>query len=163
MSVAIPKGARIGRSPRIKHNARFEELLAFQMKSLGLPTPEREYRFAISMKREWRFDFCFLPYSLAVEFEGLVVRKERGRAVVSGRHATITGMREDMVKYNAAILLGYGVLRFEKAHVVSGQAVATIQQALSVRGWRKEGAAQAPPKPFPVSRIIAVSIPGVTS
>ncbi len=33
--VVIPKGARIGRNPRAgKHNARFEDLLAFQMKSL---------------------------------------------------------------------------------------------------------------------------------
>ena len=148
MSVTLPKGARVGRTPRAKQsNARFEDLLAFQMKSLGLPTPEREYRFALSMKREWRFYFAFVPYSVAVECEGLVVRKvgarffsEPGHTVVSGRHASITGMREDIVKYNSAILLGWSVLRFEQTQVNSGEAVTVVERVLVAKGWHRESA-----------------------
>lgn len=137
----LPKGARIG-SRVVGRNTRKPDpkaLLEFQMKCVGLPVPDREYRFATSMQRNWRFDYAFPSYLIAVEFEGLVVRKVRGQTQVSGRHATITGMREDMVKYNSAILLGWSVLRFEQTMVASGVAIATIQQALAAKGW-PEGA-----------------------
>ena len=139
VGITLPKGARVGRTPRvILASASFADLLAFQMRSVGLPTPEREYRFALSMKREWRFDFAFVAYGIAVECEGLVVRKTSGRTAVSGRHASITGMREDMVKYNSAIELGWSVLRFEKTHVVRGEAIAIIERVLVAKGWRRE-------------------------
>lgn len=136
----LPEGARIGSRVvgRATRKPDPKALLEFQMKSLGLPVPEREFRFAKSMHREWRFDYAFPAFHTAVEFEGLVVRKVWGKTQVSGRHATITGMREDMVKYNSAIILGWNVLRFEQTMVTTGAAIATIQQTLAVKGWKRE-------------------------
>lgn len=58
----------------------------------------REYRFHPT--RKWRFDFAIPELKLAVEIEG------------RGRHQTVDGFRKDCEKYNAALLLGWRVLRF---------------------------------------------------
>lgn len=60
--------------------------------------PEREYRFLTT--RRWRFDFAWPTLRIAVEIEG------------RGRHQTVVGFRNDCEKYNAALRLGWRVLRF---------------------------------------------------
>lgn len=120
-----------------------EDEFDFQARAYKLPTYERQHRFAKSIGRQWRFDFAFEAFHLAVEIEGLVVKQlyERvqgkmvPRQVVMGRHATIGGMKEDMEKYNTAAVLGWVVLRFEQTMVRNGTAIATTQRVLAVRGW----------------------------
>lgn len=78
----------------------------------GLPTPVEQHRFALSIGREWRFDFAWpnhplprLPtMRLAVEIEGLT-----GGA--GGRHQRVGGFREDCEKYEAALSLGWLLYR----------------------------------------------------
>lgn len=65
--------------------------------------PMREYRFHPS--RLWRLDFAWPAEKLAVEIEG------------RGRHQTFVGFRNDCEKYNAALQLGWRVLRFPAADV----------------------------------------------
>lgn len=98
-----------------------EETFAAQLRLAGLPDPEREYRFDPS--RRWRFDFVFLDRKLAVEIEG--------GTWANGAHTRGTGYAEDLVKYNAAALAGWTVLRFTTAMVASGVALDTVERALT--------------------------------
>jgi hypothetical protein len=56
--------------------------------------------------RKWRFDFAFPIVKLAIEVDG------RGRDNELGGHQTVTGVRNDHEKQNAAIALGWKVMRF---------------------------------------------------
>lgn len=113
-----------------------EILFANKIDRLRLPAPLREYRFAAGLfGRQWRFDFCWPQYMLAVELHGIVECQVRGRAVDVGGHGTIVGKISDMNKYNAAILLGWKVLTFAQAHVNSTEAMDVTQRALIVCGW----------------------------
>jgi hypothetical protein len=64
--------------------------------------PEREFRF--DLKRMWKFDFAWPKHGVAVELEGGVFTK--------GRHTRSMGFVRDCEKYNAAVRLGWRVLRY---------------------------------------------------
>lgn len=75
-------------------------LLCWTMeKCVGL---EEEYRF--DPQRKWEFDWAIPSIKIAIEYEGLFSEKSR--------HTTVTGYSGDAQKYNAAIGLGWKVLRF---------------------------------------------------
>lgn len=78
-----------------------EATFALQLRSLGVPEPEREYRFHPT--RRWRFDFAWVDRKVAAEVEGGVW--------VRGRHTRGAGYVADCAKYNSATLLGWRVLR----------------------------------------------------
>lgn len=61
----------------------------------------KEYRF--HPIRKWRFDYAFPQAKVALEVEGGVW--------TSGRHTRPKGFLNDIVKYNAAGLLGWRVFR----------------------------------------------------
>lgn len=130
---------------RRKKSKRAEDLFAEQCRTYGLPQPVREYRFAKSIGRRWRFDFAFfsplddaLDYRVAVEIEGLVVRRINGQMVTTGRHANVAGFREDCRKYSTAAELGWTVLRFEQSMVRSREAIEATMRVLAARGWKQE-------------------------
>jgi len=114
-----------------------EDNFAFQIRAFQLPTAIRNYRFAKEIGRQWRFDFAFLEHKCAVEIEGLVVRMISGQLVCQGRHATVTGFREDCAKYANAALMGWTVLRFERDQVKSGYAREMTMRVLVARGWQQ--------------------------
>lgn len=106
-----------------------------------MPVFVREYEFAKSLDRGWRFDFaCVLrtpPFKFAVEIEGLVMRMTRNREwVMGGRHGTIKGFKEDCVKYATAAMLGWTLVRFEQSQVKNEFAVNMCMRILLRRGWR---------------------------
>lgn len=112
------------------------ELFNFQLTTRGFPPFEREHRFAkVTHGRQWRFDFAFAPYKIAVEIEGLVVRRIGGELVVQGRHATISGYKEDCIKYATAAELGWHVLRFEQSQVKDETAIMLTKRVLVSKGW----------------------------
>lgn len=113
-----------------------EELFATQCRSYRLPRFERQLFFAQRLERKWRFDFAFPRYKLAVEIDGVEVRRIHGELVVLGRHASISGMRGDNEKINSAILLGWSVLRFLQSDVKPKLAIETTMRVLAARGWR---------------------------
>lgn len=84
----------------------FATELMYAMPSLALK-PEREYKF--HQTRRWRLDFAWPAEKLAVEIEG------------RGRHQTFMGFAKDAEKYNAALLLGWRVLRYPAAFVKPGR------------------------------------------
>lgn len=127
---------------------RFEDALAFQIRTHRLPEPMRQHRFAQEIGRQWRFDFAFMDLRLAVEVEGIVatramVAKGRGEAglrttiVLTGGHATPEGFKEDIEKYNAATLLGWRLLRFHQQQIATGQAIDMIERTLHAFGWKR--------------------------
>jgi len=96
----------------------------------GWPDPERQFLF--HPIRRWPFDFAWPAYRVAVETEGGVMsfpvtcdkceepverlnkrtnRRERVYAAM-GRHTRSEGFRGDCIKYNAAAVLGWRVLRY---------------------------------------------------
>lgn len=115
-----------------------EDLFAFQCRAHKLPLPARQAMFAKEVGRRWLFDFCWQPYMLAVEIEGLVVQRMGGELVVRGRHASISGFKEDCIKYATAAMLGWTVIRFEQSQVKSGEAIDYTMRCLAARGWRRE-------------------------
>jgi len=142
---------------------RHEEELAFQIRAHRLPIPHRQHRFALELGRQWRFDFAWPQFQLYAEFEGLVatraqIPKGRGQPgyrtaiVLTGRHATPEGFKEDIAKYNAATELGWRQLRFHRDQVTNGEAIATLERVFHRLGWTREDARACSPaaqeKPF---------------
>lgn len=100
-----------------------EEALAFQVRALGLPEPEREHRFrGLSGKRRWRFDLAWPEHMVACEVEG--------GTWVRGRHNRPEGYQRDCEKYSEAALCGWQVIRVTTAMVYDGTAIGYVEKAL---------------------------------
>jgi len=85
-------------------------------------TPEREFVFAEG--RKWAFDFAWPEKKIAVEVDG-------GTKFGKSRHSRGDGYERDARKLNAASLLGWRLLRFTTAMVVSGEAIDTVREAVA--------------------------------
>lgn len=98
------------------------DLLAFQLKALGIPF-QREYRF--HAERRWRFDFAIHPETmkLAVEVQGGVF--------TAGRHARGAGITKDCEKFSIAAGMGWRLMPVTPAQVKSGEALEWIGKALA--------------------------------
>ena len=96
-----------------------EATLAQHLKAHGVSF-EQEFKF--HPDRKWRADFHIVGHKLLVEVEGGIWS--------GGRHTRGKGYQADMEKYNAAVGLGYRVLRFSTEQVKSGFAVNGINGLL---------------------------------
>ena len=96
-----------------------EDTLELYLRAYDIPPHESEHRFHDT--RRWRFDFAWPDIKLAVEVEGGTWAR--------GRHTRGSGFAKDCEKYNAAVLLGWRVLRFTGDMVTRGDAVEVIRQA----------------------------------
>jgi len=92
--------------------------LLIHLLSVGVPKPEREYKFAPG--RRYPADFAWPQYKLLVEVEG--------GTYINGRHTRGVGYANDCRKYNLAALLGWTVLRYTTDMVKSGEAVRGIEE-----------------------------------
>ena len=95
-----------------------EETLAFQIRAMKLPEPVREYRFHAD--RKWRFDFAWVDQRIAMEVEGGVWN--------GGRHGRGSGIVKDIEKGNAAVLLGWRMMRATGDMIKKGEAVRLLEQ-----------------------------------
>ena len=98
--------------------SQLEDLLAQHMQYAGLPTPEREYRFA--PPRRYRADFAYPEQKILIEVEG--------GTWTNGAHVRGGHYQSDCEKYNLATLKGYRVLRFTSNMIKDGTALQTIEQ-----------------------------------
>jgi len=131
--------AGVRKLQRRKRGKRAGQLTDVQQIELGLELRglvgfSREYAFALDLGRRWRFDFAWVALKLAVEFEGLVIQRVNGQAILRGRHATRQGIREDMEKYNAAGMMGWTVLRYEQDLVKHGAVYRDVEDFLITHG-----------------------------
>lgn len=69
--------------------------------------PEYVEELQFHPKRKWRFDWAIPSLMLAIEYEG-VFNAKKGKS----RHTTVMGYTGDCDKYNAAVKLGWRVLRY---------------------------------------------------
>lgn len=97
-----------------------------------MPQWEREFHFADNVGRKWRFDFFFPRYKLGVELHGLIGGP--GSPYARGGHATLSGMRGDMDKANAACMLGFRLLTFTQSHMAH-DAIPVTMRVLVTLGW----------------------------
>jgi very-short-patch-repair endonuclease len=94
------------------------QLRAVSLSAHPLPGYGREYQF-----RNWRFDFAWPDYMLAVEVDG--------GTWSGGRHTRGAGYERDCIKLNEAALAGWLVLRVTGAMVEDGRALAFVERALT--------------------------------
>lgn len=108
----------------IKGAARLESPLVaqlrLQLRAAKIENYVIEHQFHPS--RKWRFDLAFPAEKLAVEVEGGVWS--------GGRHTTGAGFIADCEKYNAAVLLGWRLLRCHTGTIRSGIIIKEIIIAL---------------------------------
>jgi very-short-patch-repair endonuclease len=100
--------------------SQLEDILLHQMQLVGLPTPEREYRFA--PPRRYRADFAYPDKKILVEVQGGIYTR--------GAHSRGTGLERDYEKINLAQLLGYKVFQFSRKMIESGEAISILENAL---------------------------------
>jgi very-short-patch-repair endonuclease len=106
--VRIPKPLSVG-----------EETFALHMKVRGL-NPVREFQFALD--RKYRADFAFPERKLLIEIEG--------GTHAHGRHNRASGYESDCEKGNLAAAMGFFVLRFTTAMVMSGVAERQVAEMM---------------------------------
>ena len=95
-----------------------EALLELHLKLHEMDMGEAEYKF--SNKGRHRFDRAWPGIKFAVEVEGLTGGK-------GGRHQRIEGFKNDLLKYERAMLEGWTVYRCSYEMIMSGAAVHTIK------------------------------------
>lgn len=110
-----------------------EATLALHLRANGIEAV-REYRFAAEAcggagrglrarldaagLRDWRADFAIPGHRLLIEVEG--------GAWSGGRHTRGKGFAEDLLKYEAALRLGWTVYRCDPEMIRSGRAIETV-------------------------------------
>jgi len=119
-----------------------EETLALMLDDEDIEY-QREYRFAaehVGMGagirqrlsdaglKDWRADFRIAGVPLLVEVEGIThYGRNKNGSMKLGRHQTGAGSEQDMLKYDAAMRLGYTVYRCSQHMVKSGRAIESIE------------------------------------
>jgi very-short-patch-repair endonuclease len=119
----VKRAKRKAKPLRSQAERNFE--LAWRMRPLAGVPLQSEFRFHPT--RQWRFDFAWPEYRVAVEIDG----RGQGKPGAVGRHQTVDGVRKDCEKINAAALLGWRVMRFpatDKQHALDW--VKLVQEVL---------------------------------
>lgn len=96
------------------------------LSALNIPRPQPEYRF--HPHRRWRFDYAWVDQQVALEIEGGIWIKTKDGG--HGRHNRPVGFTNDMEKYNAAVILGWKVLRVTPEQISNGYAAKLVQPLL---------------------------------
>lgn len=81
--------------------------------------------------RMWRFDIAWPEFMVAFEREGMA---KKGSKL---RHTTFTGYTNDCEKYNAAAIQGWCVIRATAPMIESGEALASILEAIKAKGGKR--------------------------
>ena len=120
-----PDYKRQYRSSRKRSRAlsRHEETFALHCKTEGVSV-QREYVFHPT--RKWRFDFAIPAIKLGIEIDGAIWMPQTG-------HSSGAGITRDIEKINAAIGLGWSVLRFSGPMVQSAEAIDTVLRLIQER------------------------------
>ncbi len=120
--------------PREEPEDMAELIVSIMAAGLPAPTPE----FVFDPNRKWRFDLSWPYLFVAFEREGGTFVKTRcvcGKTYTSfkSRHHDRKGLENDCLKYNAAAVAGWIVVRATPQIIKSGSALASIAAALRSR------------------------------
>jgi very-short-patch-repair endonuclease len=118
--IGASKPKRGSKRPKVKGEkvqSEGEAKLARDLKALKI---EFEQEFKFHPKRKWKADFHLVEKMILVEIEGGIWS--------GGRHTRGKGYIGDMEKYNAAVMMGYQVIRFSTEQVKSGLVVQQIEK-----------------------------------
>ena len=136
--VVIDESASVVASPtavqlkKMKGSAKKQAaLLAFvdALKAEDIPEPEREVQFVPD--RRWRFDLAWPERRIAFECEGGTwMQTATGR---SKGHAHPKRFAEDCIKYSAAAIYGWMVIRATPDQMRSGDAMELLRMAFDAR------------------------------
>lgn len=108
----------------------------------GLEEPEPEYQFAKEYGRKWPFDLCWRFLHLAVEVEGAIWQQ--------GRHTRGQGYQDDCIKYSAASIMGWMLVRVTYGMIEDGSATDLIETAYALRMAQLERGELIPLCPLPM-------------
>lgn len=103
--------------PRI--DSELEEELAFQIKAVGLPEFQRQYKFHPT--RDWRLDFYREGWGIEVQGGGWI---QGG----GGHNRNALTMAKDYIKLNACSELGIRLLLYTGEQIKDGTAIAQIER-----------------------------------
>lgn len=116
----------------VKGGSHLERTMLLHLRAKGLDKLNggvvQEYRWATHLGRQWRFDFAWPDYLIAVECEG--------GTWVQGRHSRGKPFESDCEKYNAAAAEGWRVFRFTTDQINDGRA---IQFLMGATEWLEDG------------------------
>lgn len=131
----LKAAARIG--PRVEkvrreRDRRLEDRLCGQLRAWPhLPEPRREYAWAEHLGRAWRADLAWTDARILVEVEGATW--------TAGRHSRGAGFEADAIKYAAASLEGWTVLRVTGDLIEGGFAARWVAAAYERWRWVTPG------------------------
>ncbi len=106
-----------GRTISVRKGKRAFDAFVSLCESSGLPVPVKEFKFHPG--RRWKFDYAWEAEKVALEVEG--------GAFTSGRHTRGQGFIDDMEKYNAAVCLGWKLLRFTPEQLAKGECLPALR------------------------------------
>jgi len=106
-----------------------EDLLAFQLKAVGIPF-EREVEFA-RPERKFRADFLVSGNDYHdTFFDAPLIVEVEGGTYIAGRHTQGAAFEGDCVKQAEALIRGYRYLRVTPHMIEDGRALAYIEGLL---------------------------------
>ncbi len=114
---------RITRRPAKRRMVDKAELLAVQLRQVGISGWVREHRF--HPKRLWRLDVAFPVERLAIEVEGFAAGGQ------AGRHQRVVGFTADCEKYAELAIMGWRLIRVTTRQVTQGVALRWVERALA--------------------------------
>jgi hypothetical protein len=116
---AVPV-SKISREVKHDYKAEFEQ----QLSLVGIRV-ERE--FVILPPRRWRADWRVKGANVLIEFEGGLFKKR------AAGHSSVSGILRDIEKYNSAAIAGWLVIRITPKHVMSGEALMWVEEAIGAQ------------------------------
>lgn len=88
--------------------------------ALRIKRPIHEYQF--HDERMWRFDYAWEDNMVALEQEGGIF--------INGAHSRGAGMKKDFLKYNAAALLGWRIIKCTPGDLCKTETIELIQSII---------------------------------
>jgi hypothetical protein len=126
-------------SARIKAAKRGEKVSAEEFRNMcqrgNVPEPVTEFVF--HPIRKWRFDYAWPAFKIALEVDG--------GSFIQGRHNRGGGFRDDIEKANAAVCLGWGILRALPEQLLKADTVEMVKRAMRAKLAGFSPATGAPP------------------
>lgn len=105
---------------RGKNYPQIYRLFELSIRSIGLPSPVSEYRFA--PPRLWRVDYAWIEPDIRLMLE------VEGGAWIQGRHNRAKSFLSDMEKYNELAIQRYYLLRVTPQQVENGEALMILER-----------------------------------